>query len=188
MNIMIFVSVLASVSYIFLLYGVIRKEGDFATSSFLLWIILDTIMWRNTVCAENSPMLIGTYTICTTLFFLVLLYNQKFKWELLDTQIAVGAFILLIISLTNKATIGVIAGALAIFCAGVPNMKKMIRIKIPPKWLIIGAICFLAAPVANIIIFIFENKRMKEFYYPITGSIYWIIILRYFKRNLNYRK
>lgn len=174
--------IFAIIPYTLLMYGSI-KEAKFEASSFILWLIIDGVMLTNTIRAHHNYDLIGTFTIMTFLFVALLLVKQKIKWSTTDTKVAILAFILVLVSMQTKAFIGVIAGGVAIFMAGIPNMKKELgRTSVPPIWLICGAVSFFMAPLFNAINLALNNKPIEEFTYSILAQIYWVtIIIKYVK-------
>lgn len=139
---------------------------------------MDIVMITNTLRAGTDLKLIGTYTVCTFFFLILLLFKQKFEWDKKrDTPIACVAFVLICTSCITEATIGVFAGAAALFIAGVPNMIKTLQIKNPPMRMIFVGLSFFLGPFMSCINFYQSNAQLEEYVYPILSSTYWSIIL-----------
>lgn len=178
-----------SVSYLLLIFQALRKnqsEDEKASfSSFFLWSILDLIMWANTIRAKNDPTLIGTYTVWTVIFTLLLLFKKQYKWTKTDSIVAVITATCFVISQVVSPVWAVFAGALSITLAGIPNLI-MINKSPVNKMLIATIFFFILAPCLNIIDIYFKQGILKDYIYPVIGLSYWI--LAFILNQINNRK
>lgn len=173
------ISTIAVCAYLFMFKKGFKKrpkeDEKLNFSSFLLWSIIDVLMWRNTIKANNDYTLIGTYTVCTILLTIILLLKKQFKWTRDDTIVACIAALCLYISYTTGAVVGVVAGALSLFSAGIPNLKKMLKQR-PSAPFYAMIFLFFLAPFVSLMIEFAKNADVKDFVYPCTSAFYWVLL------------
>jgi drug/metabolite transporter (DMT)-like permease len=180
----------ATIAYTILIFQTLKKnqkeEDKVSFSSFLLWLIIDVIMFVNTLRAKNDPTLIGTYTALTVILTGLLFYKKQFSWNKTDTKVAVLAFACLVISYMTGPIVGVTCAALSIGCAGIPNLIGISNKK-PSKLLYFTIIFFLLGPLFSVISVTIKNGLLKDYIYPCIAMTYWSIALVITTRN-EYKK
>lgn len=185
----------ASAAYFILIIQTIRKdqkpEEKVSFSSFLLWLIIDVIMLVNTFRAKNNLVLIGAYTVLTTILTTILFYKRQFSWNKTDTKVAILAFACLVISYATRPIVGVTCGALSLACAGIPNLIGIYR-KRPTRLQYMTIIFFILGPLFSVISITMKNGLVKDYIYPCIAITYWSIALAMTLRNqfrlINYQK
>lgn len=142
-------------------------------ASILLWLIIDTVMWVNTVRANNDQLLIATYTILTALLLLLLVIKKRFGWKPSNWFVAGIAFTCLVLSYVTGPIIAVFCSTLSIALAGVPNLKKITEGK-PTKLSYLTIIFFMVGPALSALSVFLNNGQLKDYIYPIIAMIYWL--------------
>lgn len=109
-------------------YNVIRRRAEAASiATWLMWTILDVLLFVTTWQANKPVWLPLGWTVGASLVTVSLFRDGKWIWKWRETLSAVCALVATIVWRTQGAEIGVVAGTIAMTCAGTPLLIDMIN-------------------------------------------------------------
>jgi len=109
-------------------YNVIRRKAEAAgIATWLMWTALDVLLLVTTWQAGKPVWLPLGWTVGASLVTISLFRDGKWEWKWQETLSAVCALIATIVWRTQGAEIGVLAGTLAMTCAGIPLLIDMVK-------------------------------------------------------------
>ena len=97
-----------------------KKVEANSTASWLMWVILDTVVLGSTAASGKSIALAASYVAGASMVFAAHLKHGKWVWTWVETLSAIGATVAAILWQTLSPEAGVIAGIVAMTAAGVP--------------------------------------------------------------------
>ena len=103
-----------------------KAEAD-SLATWFMWTMTDALLLITTWQTGKPVWLPLAWTIGSGLVTFSLIRRGEWFWSDTETVSAICTSIAIIIWLTQGAAIGVIAGTVALMCAGVPLMIDMIR-------------------------------------------------------------
>ena len=132
-------------------WKVFRREAEAQSiATWLMWATIDTLLLVTTWQAHKAIWLPLGWSVGATLVTISLLRDGKWKWTRRETLAAICAAIATIVWQTQGAEIGVVAGSLAMTCAGVPLLLDMIKLPLPSTFSVwfftcVACVCTLIA-------------------------------------------
>ncbi len=132
-------------------YAVVRgKAKADSVATWCMWTMLDMILLATTWQAGKPVWLPLGWTLGASLVTISLIQKGEWKWKGRETLAAICALGAAALWLTQGAIIGVIAGTMAMTCAGTPLLLDMIKKPVRdtfPVWSVtcIACLCTLLA-------------------------------------------
>lgn len=111
-----------SLPYLLLIIGIVKGEVRQSFASWLLWLILDTIVLYGIMAQKGSMLLFSVFTTGTLVVTLFLVFKKQFSWEKFETFVSVLVGICIFMLLRGSPYISIIASTAALNIAGIPQI------------------------------------------------------------------
>lgn len=162
----------AIIGYLLIISGILyRKEtSNFAT--WFLWTILDIIVLVGLHRSGSDTTLVWAFTIGTGITTLCLLAKKQIAWTKTETYTVILTSLCIVISFVATPFIGVIAGSIAVFVAGLPYFDFLVRNKIK-VYALTANLCFFVCSAISLLLV--KNGPTTGIIFPATCTLYWLI-------------
>lgn len=165
--------VLASAGYLLIISGLLfrNEKNNFAT--WTLWTVLDIIVLIGLEKSGADATLAWTFTIGTGITALCLLIKKQVSWGVTETRTALLAIFCTFISYLSTPLVGIIAGSIAVFIAGIPYLR-FLRNNTINGYMLAANLLFLLCSASSL--FISMQKGVSaEGIFPLVCTTYWLI-------------
>ncbi len=103
-------------------------------ASWLMWLVLELVILGSTIAAHKPIWLILSYVIGAVIVTFVLFRRGTWEWSWRESACAVLALVATYLWQNLGATVGILAGILAMTAAGIPLFLDMIFRPIRNTW------------------------------------------------------
>lgn len=174
MNILIPVT-LATVGYLLIITGILfrNEKSNFAT--WTLWTVLDIIVLIGLEQSGADATLAWTFTIGTGITALCLLIKKQVTWSKIETRTAALAILCTFISYMSTPFVGIAAGSIAVFIAGIPYLQFLKKNSINGYMLTANMFFLLCSGSSLAISTKIGSTFSQESIFPLVCTIYWWI-------------
>lgn len=120
--------IISGANLVFFAWQILVKKVEAPSiASWVLWTVLDVMLLITTVISGKPMWLPLSYTIGATAVTALCLVRGKWSWSYKETVCAVATVIAAYFWQTQGASVGVLAGVVAMTVAGTPLYIDMIR-------------------------------------------------------------
>jgi len=157
-------------AYIPIAWLIIKNKIKPSFCTWLLWTLLNIVTLISLIQTGAPYFIAAVYTVGTLLITIVLLLKKRFIWERTDTFILVLVLVCIFILIFSNSFAATIAGSLASFIAGIPDLKKILHN--PKNISRLAAVLLISANVLAIIST--NDLSFINIVYPISWASYWV--------------
>ena len=162
----------AALPYIILAFGILGGNTGQSFATWLLWLILDLILWKSVRDQGGEELLIKVFCAGTFVTTIILIATGHFSWGYFETFVSGLVVICIIIFSIAGPYYGTIAGAIALTIAGIPQVYETI---LDPKscptlvYLLFATSSFLSSICAR-------AWTVKDRLFSMSSMIYCLIV------------